>query len=521
MPFAIGFHNFLLADSAAFTSGFFIATVVWGFSLRRSRSATARAEGDSSKAIVEQSPDVLLRFDAALVCNFASPASVGLFGRSMTEIVGRSMIEFVSEDEDKASLEAAIARARTGEVGAEVVFRSASGGEQVWIEARLGMADAEGRIVAALRDVSVRKTAELALRVANLELNKLAGNDGLTDLANRRRFDETLQNECRRASRNAAPLSLLLLDVDRFKAYNDCYGHQAGDSCLKEIGTALRAMTTRPVDMAARFGGEEFAIMLPGVDERESAEMAERIRTAIAALRLPHEGNAEAGCVVTVSIGCATVRPTLDSFRQDSGTLISGADRALYDAKRLGRNRIVAPALKPNAEATVERLATDNARLARLDAFRTAGVFQPSANLDRVARMAAMLLGMPMAFVALLDREDSVVIGHHGMTGDPPVVPHACCAHLLGARGIVVVPEAGSDPRFREFARERGLAFLAAAPLLSGDDLQHIGALWVVDRQARGSLDESKRVLLSRLATLAIEDIESRAPLPVLATEAA
>ena len=511
MGTAISFQSLILSGVAAFASGALLAVVLGSYFHRDARLKSSQSSAAAHAATLDLLPDAVLQFDATLDCTYASVAATRIFGQPLADLVGRNMLALTTEDD--APLQAAVSRARNGHVGAEAVFRVARPtGEQLWVEARLSGGNAEGHIAAVLRDVSTRKTAELALRVANLELNKLAGSDALTDLANRRRFDQTLETECRRASRNTKPVSLLLLDVDRFKIYNERYGHPAGDACLKKIGAAVRGTATRTSDMAARFGGEEFALILPSTDESSAAEMAERVREAVAELALPHEGNAEAGGIVTVSVGCATVRPTPDTLRGDSGTLIGTADRALYDAKRLGRNRVVAPALILDKGAIAEPLVSDSMRLARLDALRAAGSFQPSPNLHRIARMAAVLLGMPMAFVALLDREDAVIIGHYG-TGDAPLqVPHAVCAHLLGARGPLVVSGLAADPRFQDFGAEHGLAFLAAAPLLSGDDLQHVGALWVVDRQARGQLDEPKRMLLSRLAALVMEDLEARGP---------
>lgn len=520
MDTTITFQSLLLSGVAAFASGALLAAVLGSYFRRDSRPETSESSAAAHAATLDLLPDAVLRFDVTLDCISASAAATRIFGQSSAELVGRNFLALASEDD--APLQAAVSRARNGHVGAEAVFRVARPtGEQLWVEARLSGGDAEGHIAAVLRDVSTRKTAELALRVANLELNKLAGSDVLTDLANRRRFDQTLETECRRASRNMKPLSLLLLDVDRFKIFNDRYGHPAGDACLKKIGTALRGTATRTSDMAARFGGEEFAIILPSTDESSAAEMAERVREAVAELGIPHEGNAEAGGTVTVSVGCATVRPTPDTLRGDSGTLIGTADRALYDAKRLGRNRVVAPALILDRGALAEPLVSDSTRLARLDSLRAASAFHPSPNLHRIARMAAVLLGMPMAFVALLDRAEAVIIGHYGIGDVPLRVPHAVCAHLLGARGPMAVPSLAGDTRFQDFGAQHGLAFLAAAPLLSGDDLQHIGALWVFDRQARGPLDEPKRMLLSRLAALVVEDLEARGPQSLLQRDVA
>lgn len=173
------------------------------------------------------------------------------------------------------------------------------------------------------------------LDAANRELTRLSAVDGLTGIANRRLFDESLGREWRRCLRVREPLSLLLCDVDFFKQYNDAYGHQAGDGCLKTVAGLLRAKLRRPADMVARYGGEEFAAVLPDTGADGAELVAENMRTAVEALSIPHD--ASAAGVVTISIGAATLVPRL---AEGAPTLIMAADWALYEAKRLGRNRV-------------------------------------------------------------------------------------------------------------------------------------------------------------------------------------
>jgi diguanylate cyclase (GGDEF)-like protein len=164
----------------------------------------------------------------------------------------------------------------------------------------------------------------------------LAGTDGLTGLANRRRFDEILETEFARLRRSRAPLSLILLDVDYFKNFNDCYGHVAGDECLKRISGALDVSLNRTPDMPARYGGEEFAAILPETEHDGAVAIAERIRTDIAAMAIPHRDSPVAAHV-TVSLGVITYDCSmLDSPRD----LVMMADEQLYRAKAKGRNRI-------------------------------------------------------------------------------------------------------------------------------------------------------------------------------------
>ena len=176
---------------------------------------------------------------------------------------------------------------------------------------------------------------------ANQELTRLSSLDGLTGISNRRQFDECLLREWRRVGRQAKPLSILLCDVDYFKQFNDGYGHQVGDECLKAVARTLQSALRRPADMVARYGGEEFAVILPDTDLTGAKRVAEAMRAAVEGLRIAHRF-AESGGVVTISIGVATMVPTRGEA--ESAVLLKRADDALYRAKQAGRNRVVAAA---------------------------------------------------------------------------------------------------------------------------------------------------------------------------------
>lgn len=191
---------------------------------------------------------------------------------------------------------------------------------------------------AALARGVAERTAELA--AANEKLARLSRVDGLTGVSNRRRLDEAIDEEWRRGARNRTPLALLLLDVDHFKAYNDAFGHQAGDACLVALAGAIAALHTRAGDVVARYGGEEFAVLLPGAAHGAALAAAERIRSRVLALGLPHPAST-AGPTVSVSIGVASLVPGQDATPSE---LVGAADRALYEAKRGGRNQVCAPA---------------------------------------------------------------------------------------------------------------------------------------------------------------------------------
>lgn len=180
----------------------------------------------------------------------------------------------------------------------------------------------------------VRERTE-QLEEANRKLAALSYVDAITGVANRRSFDDELATESRRLPRTRSHLSLLLADIDGFKAYNDALGHQAGDDCLRVVATVIADGVRRAGDTVARYGGEEFAVLLPDTDAPGAAIVAERIRAAIEESNIPHPGVPAAR--VTISIGVATAG---GKELPDPTALVKAADRALYEAKRSGRNRV-------------------------------------------------------------------------------------------------------------------------------------------------------------------------------------
>jgi diguanylate cyclase (GGDEF)-like protein len=197
--------------------------------------------------------------------------------------------------------------------------------------------------------LSAKEKSDLVdrLEVANQELETLVATDALTGVANRRAFDLTANREWRRAAREAIPLALLMIDVDHFKAFNDCYGHPAGDACLQEVAATIASMR-RPADVVARYGGEEFAVILPATDLAGAVQVGSNILTALAARNLAH--NASVWGTVTVSIGAACLRPSSQTVLEH---LIQHADAALYQAKRGGRNRVHAGVAQVAVDAMV------------------------------------------------------------------------------------------------------------------------------------------------------------------------
>jgi diguanylate cyclase (GGDEF)-like protein len=233
-----------------------------------------------------------------------------------------------------------------GQSSASYRFRRPDG-SWLWVDghARLRAdTDSQGPkdYVVLLRDATERKAAEAKLLQALDLMEKMAATDGLTGLANRRQLDVEAEREWRRCHRDHLPLSALLLDADRFKLFNDCYGHLAGDDCLRAIGSQLLVVARRPGDIAARYGGEEFVLLMPDTNPAGARMLAELLCRGIRELRIVHEPNVGIG-VVTVSIGVATAWPgdPESGFTELAG-LFNAADAALYRAKCAGRNQVMA-----------------------------------------------------------------------------------------------------------------------------------------------------------------------------------
>ena len=294
------------------------------------------------RLIVENATDLIICGDAERNRTYVSPSSRAMLGYEPSELLGGHAYSLVHP----ADLE----RVSTafGSIGPEcpcidLSFRMRrKDGSHVWIEGRYRHIPPHDGLVAILRDVSAQKLAEEQLAQANQQLaaanevlRTLAHTDGLTGLANRRRFDELIAEEWHRAHRQQLPLGVILIDVDWFKNYNDQYGHLAGDDCLRCIGAAIVSGVRGPGDHVARFGGEEMAVLLPVADRTGTLRVAERIVAAVLAQAIPHLGSPYGR--VTASAGACAMLP-MDE-RHAVTNLIRHADRALYKAKSGGRNR--------------------------------------------------------------------------------------------------------------------------------------------------------------------------------------
>jgi diguanylate cyclase (GGDEF)-like protein/PAS domain S-box-containing protein len=298
----------------------------------------AKTDDNDFRIFAEYSVDMLCRVAAAdLVVRYVSPSCFNMIGWTPEEMVGSNPDALIFA-EDLPLIADAVVRLNTPDVvnAAATLRMLKKDGGLVWVEnnARLIRDPITGEpdeYVLVMRDISERKMLEEKLAV-------LAMTDGLTGLANRRAFDEVLEREWKRTLREGSQISLLLLDLDYFKRFNDRYGHQVGDDCLRAVSACVKGMVSRPADVVARYGGEEIAVILPNTDTAGAVELAEKMRSAIEKLRITHEGNAEGGGWVTASFGAAT------ALSRDGGTmampegLLQAADTALYKAKKQGRN---------------------------------------------------------------------------------------------------------------------------------------------------------------------------------------
>jgi len=243
-------------------------------------------------------------------------------------------------DDRQRVVDFCVSQSRAG-VDHEADYRAAaSDGSYRWIRDVVHVVrDADGQVealVGFMFDISERKRTEECLAALQRELEDLSFKDGLTGLLNRRRFDSLLATEWGTARRTQQPLSLIMIDIDHFKQYNDRFGHVRGDDCLKKVATSLQSAVHRPRDFLARYGGEEFVLVLPETDAAGASRIAQKCREVIAAAEIAHETST--GARLTLSLGVGTIVPT-----GDEGPLafIDAVDRCLYEAKASGRNAVV------------------------------------------------------------------------------------------------------------------------------------------------------------------------------------
>lgn len=303
------------------------------FERQKVETALRRSE-NKYKAIYQQAAEGIIIIDEnGIICE-ANPQMNIMLNYPQDSLIGTDVHRLIHPNdlENKSSQLPDILAGKT--VLLDRRMRTADG-DYLLFE-RSGRLVEENRVLLLYRDITTRKAAEVALEKANAELDRLAHLDGLTQIANRRKFETTLIAEWQRLSREKLPLSLILADIDYFKQFNDLYGHLEGDSCLTTIAQTLQHLLKRSGDLAARFGGEEFIILLPNTHIEGGKQMAEEIRKAVLGLRINHQ-QSKSSLYVTMSLGVCSMVPSRETLPED---LVAIADKALYLAKRNGRNRV-------------------------------------------------------------------------------------------------------------------------------------------------------------------------------------
>ena len=289
------------------------------------------------RMIAEHSSDMITIHDSLGKYLYVSPAGKEILQYEDEEVIGFDSYYFIHPDDVEAIREKHEMLLDTGYVVSTYRIRKKDG-EYIWFESSIkclqGKNPEETQLIVISRNITERKLAEQRLQEANKILHELSAKDGLTGVWNRRTFDERLEVEWNLALRSSLSLSLVMLDIDCFKAYNDTYGHQAGDDCLRTVATKINDTVKGFGDMAFRYGGEEFIVILSEIDHVGAEIIAETIRDAIENLQIPHLGS-QISHYVTISLGTATITPTKD---ETTNHFIEFVDKALYKAKQDGRN---------------------------------------------------------------------------------------------------------------------------------------------------------------------------------------
>jgi diguanylate cyclase (GGDEF)-like protein/PAS domain S-box-containing protein len=302
--------------------------------------ATLRKSNEQLYQILDSTNAGIAFVDAERRYQFVNRFYEVRFNRSRESILNKYVWDVIGEDA-YASTKAYVERVLTGEPQRfefSIIHRN---GDQAYLTSCLTPAfNSDQEVIGYylfVFDSTERHRLEQSLLATNTKLKKLATVDSLTQIANRRKFDDYLEQEWRCALRGQQPLSLIMFDIDAFKRYNDHYGHQIGDDCLISIAQTVKLTVERAADVVARYGGEEFAVVLPNTNLSGAIAIAEQIHDAVKVLAIPHESSS-VGPIVSISLGIASLVPTAVRSPAD---LIARADRALYAAKQQGRDRYV------------------------------------------------------------------------------------------------------------------------------------------------------------------------------------
>lgn len=269
---------------------------------------------------------------AGFRCLVINSIMAQIFNRNRTEIIGTIITKDLIDKINSTIFEDIINVIKTGKP-LEIDFLNSSN-KPLWYH--LVAVKLDDGFAITIRDITLQKQFELKLKKGNLELQSIANRDSLTLVANRRCFDNFFQKQWYINLRSQNPLSVIMIDIDYFKFYNDFYGHQKGDDCIKQVAQGIQSIIKRPSDLVARYGGEEFAVILPNTDPQGAFTVAQLIHHTIASLAIPHEKSLVSNCI-TLSMGISCFIPSNQYQPKD---LIKNADQALYLAKNQGRNRI-------------------------------------------------------------------------------------------------------------------------------------------------------------------------------------
>ena len=311
----------------------------------RGRAARALTTSEARyRLLAESASDLIVRVDRTLLRTYVSP-SCRHYGWAPEELVGIKGDTLI-HPEELASARQTLLRTIEEQVEGQLVYRiRRKDGQYTWVESHLSPVE-NGGYIAVIRDIDKRKQDEQRREESQQALVQLAATDGLTKLANRRIFDESLAKGWHDAARAGKPLSLLMIDVDHFKAFNDHYGHQAGDAVLVKVAQHISRQVKRASDTTARYGGEEFAVLLPATDLYGAIEVAESIRKVVWDAGFEHAQSSQER--LTISIGVATAMPSLGGTSPEA--LLKAADEELYRGKQGGRNRVYARAFASELE---------------------------------------------------------------------------------------------------------------------------------------------------------------------------
>lgn len=299
-------------------------------------------ENDIYKTLLESTKAIPWKLDwASMQFTYIGPQIEALLGwepsswKSVEDWAAR-----MHKDEREWVVDYCVSQSKSG-IDHEADYRALTKeGNYVWIRDVVHVVRKENgevdSLIGFMFDISERKKTEQELIKLQKELEELSFKDGLTGVANRRMFDSVIETEWLKARQNKQPLSLIIIDIDFFKEYNDFYGHLQGDDCLKQVAETLNNVKARSRDFFGRFGGEEFIMLLPEADENAAWSIAERCRQALFKKQIPHE-QSKVSQLLTISLGVSTMIPSQDDEHNE---LISRADKQLYQAKQKGRNCI-------------------------------------------------------------------------------------------------------------------------------------------------------------------------------------